>query len=140
MSDPRLDALPPPALASDDKVMPMVVYGLFLAGLITAGLTSLVGVVLAYNHRRTAGERAASHYIFQIRTFWLSLGIALALVALFVVAIPLSLLSLGLLSPLLAAPWTLGGLLTVWFVVRCIVGLVFLGRDEAYPRPRTWLI
>ena len=32
------------------------------------------------------------------------------------------------------------GLTHVWFALRSIMGLVYLSRGEAYPRPRTWLI
>ena len=38
----------------------------------------------------------------------------------------------------------LGGLIFavghIWFALRCILGIVYLSRGEAYPRPRTWLI
>jgi uncharacterized membrane protein len=32
------------------------------------------------------------------------------------------------------------GAISVFFVVRTIMGLVYLLRGEAYPRPRTWLV
>ena len=28
---------------------------------------------------------------------------------------------------------------SVWFAVRSVLGLVYLSRDEAYPRPDAWL-
>ena len=28
----------------------------------------------------------------------------------------------------------------IWFGIRCIVGLMYLSRGEAYPRPMNWLI
>jgi len=30
-------------------------------------------------------------------------------------------------------------LVGVWFAIRCIVGVIYLARDEAYPRPYTWM-
>ena len=32
------------------------------------------------------------------------------------------------------------GLLSVWFLVRCILGAYYLAQGVAYPRPNTWLI
>lgn len=38
----------------------------------------------------------------------------------------------------------LGGLIIgaigLWFAARCVAGLYYLVRGEAYPRPLTWLI
>jgi uncharacterized membrane protein len=138
MREPQPDVLSAPT-TRDDKTMPMVVYGLFLAGLITGGLTSVVGVIIAYAVKEGSSELACSHYIFQIRTFWLSLVWALALGALGLIGLPLAILTFGLLSWAVAVPWGLLGLLGFWFLVRCILGLIYIARDEPYPRPRAWL-
>jgi uncharacterized membrane protein len=62
----------PPRL-QDDKTLPGVVYALHIAGVVTGGVTCLIGAVLAYISRKDAPEWLASHYDFQIRTFWLAL-------------------------------------------------------------------
>lgn len=139
MSDPGLDVLPTP-MSRDDKVMPMLVYGLYLLGVVTGGVSTVVGVIVAYVQKKGAGERACSHYVFQIRTFWLAILWSLALGALMLVTVPLAFITFGLLSWLAVWPWTIGGLICVWFVVRCVVGLGYIAREEAYPRPRAWLI
>jgi uncharacterized membrane protein len=59
--------------ASEDRTMPAVVYALYLVGL-THGLTIIIGLILAYASRSAAGPVMQSHYTFQIRTFWLSIG------------------------------------------------------------------
>jgi uncharacterized membrane protein len=135
MSD-RTDALPAP-MTRDDKVMPMVVYGLYLAGFPTCGVTTLIGFIMAYAMKANAGERACSHYIFQIRTVWIALFWGALGGALVVLGLPLTLILIGFLFWKLA--FVIFGLLGVWYLIRCIVGLIYIAREEAYPRPRAWL-
>ena len=127
----------PPAPYDEDSTLPMVVYGLYLIGLIN-GLTILVGLVIAYANRDGAGPRAQSHYIFQIRTFWTAVGWWVIGAVLLLWGIPLSLILIGI--PLLILGGLIFALGHIWFALRCIVGLVHLSRGEAYPRPRTWLV
>jgi uncharacterized membrane protein len=113
----------PPAL-QDDKTLPVVIYALTLAGLITGGLTSVVAVVLAYVSRKGAPDWLQSHYEFQIRTFWLSLLFG-------VIGGALTVIGIGIF--LLAA-------LGVWIAVRCIMGLSWLLKGQAYPTPKNWML
>ena len=126
-----------PDRLEEDKVLPIVVYALYLLGF-TNGLTFLVGLIVAYLNRDTAGPINASHYTFAIRTFWLSIWWFLAGLALIGLGIALLILLIGI--PMIIAGGTIIGAIGVWFVVRTIMGLVYLLRGEAYPRPRTWLI
>jgi uncharacterized membrane protein len=48
------------------------VYVLYLVGFLT-GITVLVGLVIAYQQRRTTDQVAQSHFQFQISTFWVGL-------------------------------------------------------------------
>ncbi|MBO9706741.1 MAG: hypothetical protein J7521_00890 [Caulobacter sp.] len=121
---------------AEDKVLPIVVYALYLLSF-TNGLTLFVGLIVAYLNRGEAGPVNASHYTFAIRTFWLSIwwfliGVALILfgVALLVVLIGLPMIIVG--AAILAA-------ITLWFVVRMILGLNYLLKGEPYPRPQAWL-
>ncbi len=122
---------------SEDRTLAFIVYLLYLLGMAN-GLTILVGLVVAYANRDGAGPRVRSHYIFQIRTFWTAIGWWIIGGALFALGIPLSVILVGV--PLLM----LGGLIFavghLWFGVRCLAGIVYLARDQAYPRPRTWLV
>jgi len=70
MSDPVSTPLAP--VATDDRTMPAVTYGLYLLGFASAGLTTLIGLIIAYANRAAATPAIASHYTFLIRTFWLS--------------------------------------------------------------------
>ena len=124
-------------VTTEDRVLPAVVYGLYLLGLVN-GLTILVGLVVAYINLDKAGPRMRTHYDFQIRTFWIGLAIFLSLGLLIGISAVLSLLLIGI--PFLMLFLFLWGAVGVWFAVRCIVGLVYISQDQAYPRPNTWLI
>ncbi|WP_374453298.1 DUF4870 family protein [Phenylobacterium sp.] len=124
-------------VTTEDRVLPAVVYGLYLLGLVN-GLTILVGLVVAYINLDKAGPRMRSHYDFQIRTFWIGLAIFLSLGLLIGISAVLSLVLIGI--PFLMLFLFLWGAVGVWFAVRCIIGLVYVSQDQAYPRPNTWLI
>ena len=122
-TNPDADPAVPPAL-QDDKTMPLVVYALYLAGLMSAGMTSVVGVILAYVSKATAPEWMLSHYVFQIRTFWPSLLFS-------VIGAVLTPIGIGFV--ILPA-------VGIWVAVRCILGLSWLLKGQAYPTPRNWMI
>ena len=117
--------------------MPAVVYGLYLLG-IANGLTIILGLILAYAQRGEAGARMRSHYTFLIRTCWLWLAWAVIAGALMLVGAPLSLILIGL--PLFGLGLLILGLVHIWFALRAIVGVIYLARDEPYPRPNSWFL
>jgi uncharacterized membrane protein len=122
----------------EDKTMTIVVYALYLLGFLTGGLTTLVGLVMAYVLKGGAGARGYSHYVFLIRTFWISLiwlGMAAALI---IVGIPLSIILIGI--PLLVLAKLVFAVAAIWYGVRCVVGLIAAAQDQPYGRPRAWLL
>jgi uncharacterized membrane protein len=123
--------------AEEDKILPAVVYGLYLLGF-TNGLTFFVGLIVAYVNRDAAGPINASHYTFAIRTFWLAIAWFMIGLMMTIFGAPLSLLLVGI--PVLLAGIAIMGAVGLWFVVRCVLGIYYLTRGEAYPRPRSWLI
>ena len=122
--------------ASEDRTMPAVVYALYLVGL-THGLTIIIGLILAYASRSTAGPVMQSHYTFQIRTFWLSIGWFLVGCALMFWGAIFSVVLIGI--PFFGLGVAICGLVWLWFLVRSILGAVHLARGEAYPRPHAWI-
>ena len=133
------DAIPPAPTAtpSEDRTLPAVVYGLYLLGLAN-GLTILIGLIIAYANRDGAGPMMASHYTFQIRTFWLSIGWFVIGLVMMLFGIPLSIVLIGIPAVMLGV--FIMGAVGVWFAVRCVLGVIYLARGEAYPRPNNWLI
>ncbi len=112
----------PPAAPERDSTA-KIIYVLFLLSFF-AGVTSLVGVIMAYVYEGDASERIRTHYRFQIRTFWI--GVLYA----FLSSLALMLFGIGILGFLFLA---------VWIIVRCVKGLRYLDRREAVPDPATWL-
>ena len=127
------DGLGSVAVASEDKTLPIVTYVLFLLGFVTHGVTAAVGLIVAYASRSSARPMAESHYTFLIRTFWIGLLLMVAGGVLFGVGALLSVILIGF--PIMGVAWLIMGGAGIWYGVRCIVGLVFLSRGEAYPRP-----
>ena len=121
----------------EDTTMPIVCYALYLAAFITGGLTAIIGLIIAYVQRGTAGPIMRTHYTFLIRTFWI--GLVLAILGgivggvLFAIGAVLSVILIGF--PIMALAGLVWAVAAVWFAVRGIVGLVYLSRGEAYPRP-----
>ena len=112
----------PPVLRGDDeRLLPLIVYILYL---LPFGITHIVGVVIAYVARDTASGWLRSHYSFQIRTFWLGL---------------LYLIVAGLLCFLLIG-FVLLPVVVIWFVVRCALGLARLLQNQTYPNPGSWTL
>ena len=101
--------------------MARMVYILYLVSLVF-GITSVIGVVIAYVNRDDAPDWLRSHYDFQIRTFWIS--------------IPFLLVG-GLLSLILIG-WLIILLWVVWLAVRCVKGLQALEAGQWHPDPQGW--
>lgn len=100
---------------------PTVIYILYLLGFVL-GITPIVGVIMAYVNRAGAEPWLESHYTFQIRTFWIGvLYTAIGLV--------LTLVLVGFLVLLFV---------TIWYIVRCVQGMMAANRGEAMPNPKTW--
>lgn len=126
MTDHTTDAM------TEDRTLPAVVYALYLIGL-THGLTTIIGLIIAYASRDQAGPRMQSHYIWLIRTFWIGVAAFLIGLCLFVVSVPLSFILIGI--PGLAIGGMLMGCGWIYMAVRLVIGLVHLSRGEEIPRP-----
>ena len=146
---PEIDM--PPYPDAPDFTLPIVIYVLFILGGFMGFVPSVIGVILAHIQMGAATGAVRSHYGFQIRTFWISVGI-------FVVGLMLSALFFG--SALLHAlsvldavrtgtdGWsgamTIGGLIAaaVWMgmlvvflfffnLIRAVIGLVRAAQRQA---------
>lgn len=121
---------------SEDRTLPAVIYALYVVGL-THGLTIFIGLIMAYACRGGAGPVMWSHYTFLIRTFWISIGwFVVGAVLMFWGGI-FSVILVGL--PFLALGGIIFGLVWLWFLIRCIQGVVLLARGEPHPKPLTWM-
>ncbi len=125
----------------EDRVIPSVIYGLYFIGPFTGFLTTLIGLIIAYAQRGGAGPRMETHYTLLIRTFWLSIGWLLVGLGLTIVGALLSIVLVGIPALVLGLVilGVFGPFILVWKYIRLVLGASYLARDEAYPRPMSWL-
>jgi uncharacterized membrane protein len=100
-----------------------LVYILYLLSFVV-GITSIVGVVIAYLNKTKATGWMQSHYTWAIRTFWI--GILYGFISLMLTVVFIGFL--GMLATI------------IWVVVRCVVGLQKAGNQEPIADPYKWLI
>ena len=106
----------------DDRGIAFAVYILYFLGYVT-GITTLIGVMIAYLQNRSCSSELRSHFTFQVRTFWIGL------LSLFVGGILLY-IGIGVLV-------LLGGLL--WSLIRNVKGILALNRNEPIINPNSWI-
>jgi uncharacterized membrane protein len=100
----------------------LIVYILYLVAY-GVGITAVVGVIIAHIQVGTADPLLASHYRFQIRTFWVGV------LYLFIGAV-LMLVVIGFLVWI----WWF-----IWSLVRNIKGLIALNEKRPILKPTSWL-
>ena len=100
-----------------------LIYALYVISVVSVGTTAIIGVVLAYMARDEAPNWLASHYRFQIRTFWLLLLFSF-------IGSVLTLVFVGYVVLIATA---------VWLIVRCLKGWHHLERREPVDNLETWL-
>lgn len=109
-------------LTGGNKGNAQIIYILYLVSLVV-GVTSIVGVIMSYVSKDAAPDWLKTHYIFQIRTFWV--GILFGCIG--------ALLTVVLIGFLILL------FVFVWWIVRCVQGLNYLGKDQAIPNYRSWM-
>lgn len=105
------------------KLNLQVIYILYLLSFVI-GISGIVGIVLAHINRGKSEPWLESHYTWAIRTFWLGLLGA-------VVSMVLMMVMIGMLTMILVV---------VWVIVRTVVGLQKLSRNEPIDNPQSWLL
>lgn len=100
-----------------------VIYILYLASFFI-GVSGIVGIVLAHLNQGKSAPWIESHYTWAIRTFWLGLlGSFVSFILMFVL--------IGWLTIFLVA---------IWAIVRVVIGLQKLGRNEPIGNPQSLLL
>jgi len=111
-----------PDLQENARKTALIVYALYLGSFIV-GITLLAGVVVAYIYRNDAEEWLASHYRFQIRTFWMFVLFSI----------------IGGLLAIVFVGWFVLVFAAVWLIVRCVIGIKRLGERQPIADPASWL-
>lgn len=108
------------AAAKFDSVK--LVYILYFIGFVV-GITTLAGVIVAYMKRGEAAPDAATHFTWQIRTFWIGLLFS-------VIGAVTTFILIGFLIMLATV---------VWMLIRLIKGFMLAGEGKPIPNPTTWM-
>lgn len=111
-----------PVVDKGDTGTAIIIYALYLASFVV-GISSIVGVIMAYVSRGNAPAWLESHYRFQIRTFWLFFLFA-------VISALLMFVFIGILT---------AGLAAIWFIVRCVKGIMWVQKGQEVPDPGSWM-
>ena len=106
----------------------VVAWILYILSIPSANLLVLVGLVLAYVNRGSATGLAAQHVEAQIRLFWSVFWISAVLWVLFIIGLVTSPLLIGL--PVLLVSGLLLLLVSIWFTVKSVLGLLALLSDR----------
>ncbi|NKF51712.1 hypothetical protein G3R49_14190 [Shewanella sp. WXL01] len=99
-----------------------IAYILYLVSLVF-GVTSIIGVVIAYINKGEAKGYLESHYQFLIRTFWIGFLY----------------IFIGTLTAILIIGWFILLFTAIWLVVRCIKGLKALDANQPIDNPTSWM-
>jgi uncharacterized membrane protein len=114
------DSTPQPLVPS--TTIALIVYILYFVGYFT-GVTAIIGVIMAHVQVDSAEPLLATHYRFQIRTFWIGL-------LYLVVGAVLSLIVIGAAVLL----WWF-----IWSLIRNIKGVLALNEHRPIADPGSWL-
>ncbi|EHP41228.1 hypothetical protein OR16_21056 [Cupriavidus basilensis OR16] len=103
-----------------------ILYALYAIFWLTGGITALIAIVVGYVKRDdTQGTLYASHFAWQIRSFWWSVAWAILGGVLFATVF---------LIPLAFAVW---GVLSLWMLYRIVKGWLYLNDGKPmYPDQR----
>lgn len=101
-----------------NKTLPLIAWASCLLG----GWP--IGLIIAYVDRDKATDLTATHYRYLMRTIWIGLLFGF-------VSLLLSIVAIGFLTWIATL---------VWYLVRCVKGLVLLMRDEPIANPGTWWV
>jgi uncharacterized membrane protein len=114
------DRTPQPIVPNTD--IALIIYILYFLGYFTV-ITAVIGVIMAHVQEDTADPILATHYRFQIRTFWIGLLYIVVGTALWVVVIGWAVLL-----------WWF-----FWSLARSIKGVLALNERRPIADPTSWL-
>jgi uncharacterized membrane protein len=127
MSDapqPRLEA----GHEAEGKPAALIAWGLYILSIPSANVLVLVGLVVAYAARSSATGLPRQHIEAQIALFWSVFWWTIALWVLIAISMAASIILIGI--PFLLLFGALWFLLSIWFTVKSILGVVNLVSDK----------
>lgn len=117
-----------PAPRNDFDMNRPTIISLLYIGSFLMGITTIIGVILAYVWNGEAHESwQDSHYRYHIRTFWMGFvwtGVAV----------------IGSIITLFLLAWILFPLVAVWFAARAVKSLLAAQKQEPVNNVTTWFV
>lgn len=101
------------APAVSQRTMAIIIYALFAVGFCN-GVTALIGVILAHVNLKTADPVSASHFKYQMRTFYWGL--------LWVI--------IGAITSVIVVGWFVLLAWFIWTLIRIITGLMAINNGQ----------
>ena len=123
-SQPRLE----PGHEAEGKPAALIAWGLYILSIPSANVLVLVGLVVAYAARGSATGLPRQHIEAQIALFWSVFWWTIALWVLIAISMFASIILIGI--PFLLLFGALWFLLSIWFTVKSILGVVNLLSDK----------
>ena len=123
-SQPRLEA----GHEAEGKPAALVAWALYILSIPSANILVLVGLVVAYAARGSATGLPRQHIEAQIALFWSVFWWTIALWVLIAISMFASIILIGI--PFLLLFGALWFLLSVWFTVKSILGVINLLSDK----------
>ena len=114
---------------AEGKAPALIAWALYILSIPSANLLVLVGLVVAYASRSSATGLALAHLDAQIRLFWSVFWWTIACWIAIAISFIASFLLIGI--PFLIIFGILWFLITVWFTVKSVIGLINLLGDRA---------
>lgn len=118
-----------PGHDSEGRVPALIAWALYILSIPSANVLVLIGLIVAYASRNSATGLARVHIDAQIRLFWSVFFWTLACWVAIGVSAVASLVLIGI--PFLVLFLILWFLISVWFTVKSIFGLIALLGDRA---------
>ena len=114
--------------AAEGKVPAMLAWALFILSIPSANVLVLIGLIVAYASRASATGVARAHIEAQIRLFWSVFWWTIAAWVGIIISGMLSVVLIGI--PFLFAFLLFWFLISVWFTVKSVLGLLALLGDR----------
>jgi uncharacterized membrane protein len=114
--------------ASQGKPAAMLAWACYILSIPSVNLLVIVGLIVAYASRGSATGVARQHIEAQIVLFWSVFWWTIALWVLIAISAVLSFVLIGI--PFLLLFWGLWFLVSIWFTVKSVLGLMNLLGDK----------
>ena len=112
------------ATEEQNKSITQIIYGLYAAGFLTGGLTSIAAIILNYVKREdVAGTLYESHFRWQIRTFWFSLLFSV----------------IGWITTIILIGFLILLATVIWVIYRIVVGWLRLNEGKPIEKPEAFI-